>query len=542
MIALYCWAVGLLMYLCHCTHLPTAKEGVWNINPANSPGLYCNTHGLQYIVSSKRHRLISVRFSAFDKKGNAHVLSNNSDCGTWIMRSLSGSVTLHASYDGCYVYKQDNKNKMTISIEREYVSGKRMPPQIKELRCPILGALNRSTPELCSAIPHKERIACASSSITRDMCNKQECCFDDDQINPCYYGNKVTIQCSQEEISIAVSKDLTQPPLRLESIHTMKGKEAACSPIMRTSGLVLFQFNLSTCGTTSRDSDGIVHYENVMVADIDDVRNQNTTELSSLLRLHIQCSVDPSVLSTENAGTLIPSSPPSDAGSKPLTLQMRFAKDGLYLKYYTDGEYPVVKMPQDSIPIEVGILQSTELNYMVIFHQCWATPTEDPEHELKWPFLVNGCLFTGDNNEPQHVSPARYKRLNLPSRYQRFIININSVEPSLKMALGGLVYFHCRASECFHHVLDPCMPLCQERNRRSVSEPTTNMTILVSSKGPVYLSPAQESNIPGKGTPILNEALDKEWVRIVIVVSILSAILIVIYVIKRRSKTPNVDS
>ncbi|XP_063812328.1 zona pellucida sperm-binding protein 4-like [Pseudophryne corroboree] len=542
--AVHCCAVGLLMLLCHYTLLSTAEEGFWSINPPSIPGLYCTSQGFQYVVPTKRHRLISVKFSALDKKGSAQVLSNSRNCGTWILRNSSGSVTLHSSYDGCYVYEQDYNNKMMLLIERELVSGEWMHPQIKELKCPKLEALNRSAPDHCSVVPLKERIACAASPISRCMCTKQGCCFDsEDQINPCYYGHKVTVRCTKDAlISIAVSKDLTQPPLRLDSIHMMKGRDAACSPTLRTSGFVLFQFSLSACGTTSSERDGTVSYENIMVAETDNVRSQNVTaaELGSPLRLHIQCSLNPSVPSAQNTGVLVPSSPLPDAGPKPSTLQMRFAKDDLYMKYYIDGEYPVVKQPQDPIPVEVRILQSTELNFTLTLHQCWATPTEDSEHELKWLFLDNGCPFTGDNNMSQEISPATYNGLSFHSQYKRFLIHVNHTERSLKV--NGLVYFHCRASACPHDALEPCISLCQQGNQRPVREAARNMTILVSSKGPVYFPPAQESNMFGKGSPVPSEPMDKEWVRIVTVVGVLSVILGVIYVVKRRSRASDVKN
>ncbi|XP_069801033.1 uncharacterized protein [Dendropsophus ebraccatus] len=71
-----------------------------------------------------------------DKQGGAHVLSQQRDCGIWISRRHSGSVALHALYNGCYVYEQNDENVMRIMVKMKYNPGNWTIPQMKVLRCP----------------------------------------------------------------------------------------------------------------------------------------------------------------------------------------------------------------------------------------------------------------------------------------------------------------------------------------------------------------------------------------------------------------------
>ncbi|XP_075707328.1 zona pellucida sperm-binding protein 4-like [Rhinoderma darwinii] len=400
----------MMLLLDYCTLISSDGKGSWSINPIDSPGLICDPLGFHYTVYPKWNGHLSVKLTAFDQQGRAHVLSTHKACKTWIKRHPSGSVALRASYNGCYAYEENNENLMTISVEKEYIPGNWTFLQVKELRCPKLG---------------------------------------------------VTVRCTQDEhISIAISKDLTRPSLKLDSVHMIAGNEEACKPVLRTNGFILFQFSPSTCGITSKEIDGIVIYETIILANIDVTIPNDTSIRSSVpIRLHIHCSLVSSDLPTQNTGALI-QSPVTNGIPESFTLQMRFAEDYLYLKYY-DGDYPVVKLLEDFIPIEVLLLPKNDSNLTLALHECWATPTEDPNTVPQWPFLVNGCPFTGGHYKSYEVFPASPVGLQFQSHYKRLIVN--AVKPAETPLDGGLVYFHCRVFICLQSALDPCIPLCLQR-------------------------------------------------------------------------------
>lgn len=60
----------------------------------------------------------------------------------------------------------------------------------------------------------------------------------------------MTAQCTPDgQFSIAVSQDVTLPPLILDSVHLASGRSAGCVPVAQNNAFVLFQFPLSACGT-----------------------------------------------------------------------------------------------------------------------------------------------------------------------------------------------------------------------------------------------------------------------------------------------------
>ncbi|XP_077155526.1 zona pellucida sperm-binding protein 4-like [Ranitomeya variabilis] len=262
-----------LLLLYYCTLLWSAEEGSWSARPTHIPGLVCDSVGFHYTVYPKWNWHISMKLTAFDRQGGAHALSAQNDCGTWIIRRESGAVALHAFYNGCYVYEENDEHVMTILVEKEYSPGNWTFVQIKTLKCPKL---------------------------------------------------RVTIQCSQDELISVISKAFTRPQLKLDSVRLIMG-EATCKPVLKNNGFLMF--NLSTCGTTHKEVDGTAIYETVLLANIDLKTNNTSTKTSLPIRLHIQCSLGSSdVSTTEPTNALIPSPLPSDV-PKPLMLQMRLAKE-----------------------------------------------------------------------------------------------------------------------------------------------------------------------------------------------------------------------
>lgn len=61
----------------------------------------------------------------------------------------------------------------------------------------------------------------------------------------------MTSHCTQDGyFSIAVSRNVTSPPLLLNSVHLAFGNDHECHPVMATHAFVLFLFPFNSCGTT----------------------------------------------------------------------------------------------------------------------------------------------------------------------------------------------------------------------------------------------------------------------------------------------------
>ena len=60
-----------------------------------------------------------------------------------------------------------------------------------------------------------------------------------------------------------------------------------------------------------------------------------------------------------------------------------------YASYYTDAQYPVVKVLRDPVYLEVRIIGRTDPNLVLVLNDCWATNSADPMPLPQWPILFD---------------------------------------------------------------------------------------------------------------------------------------------------------
>uniref|UniRef100_A0A8D0HRV3 ZP domain-containing protein n=1 Tax=Sphenodon punctatus TaxID=8508 RepID=A0A8D0HRV3_SPHPU len=373
--------------------------------------LYCSlalVWGRQNGILQDPSLLHSSPSSPMTLYGRLHPLQNNSACGTWVAWAPDGSIKAGVSYAGCYGFQWNGYYLMVIGVEGRDATGDRLFHEEAVLRCPI------DLPG--KGLVDSDRLPCASQSITQAEYSG----------NPCYYGNTVTAHCTPEaQFIIAIARAVTLPPLILDSVHLVSGHGAGCAPVVRNNAFVLYQFPLSACGTTFQmDGDRVV-YENEVVADWDvRVWRLGSITRDSMFRLHVRCSYSTSsnyLPVSVQVFTLPP--PPAVSQPGPLTLELQIATEQHYGSYYTDQDYPVVKLLRDPIYVEVRILQRTDPSLALVLHHCWATPNANPQQQPQWPVLVDGCPYTGDNYQTQLVPVGADSSLKFPSHHQRFIIS-----------------------------------------------------------------------------------------------------------------------
>ncbi|XP_074844458.1 zona pellucida sperm-binding protein 4 [Carettochelys insculpta] len=456
--------------------------------------LFCGRKSLQFALPLNNDGRMSLEVTAWDTLGRLHTLQNDSTCGVWVLQTPEGAKKVDAAYDGCYVYEWNGNYVMVVGIEGTDAAGYRVFQEKRELKCPAAQpALDAPSPGICAAVLSQDRVPCAPSPITQGDCEERGCCYNPtDRLNPCYYGNTVTAQCTPDgQFSIVVSRDVTLPPLILESVHLASESGASCLPVVKNNAFVLFQFPLSACGTTFQNDGNQGSYENELVADKDvSTWRRASITRDSTFRLHVRCSYSTS-------GNFLPLSiqvftlPPPSAVSQPgpLSLELRIATDQGYGSYYADRDYPVVKVLRDPIYVEVRILQKTDPSLVLVLHQCWATPSTNPQQQPQWPILVDGCPYTGDNYQTQLVPVGAARGLQFPSHYQRFIIStFTFVDSASQQTLTGPVYLHCSASVCQPSLLSSCTTTCPAaaRGRRSTEHHLDGLSH-VTSQGPVIL-------------------------------------------------------
>ncbi|NWW73184.1 ZP4 protein, partial [Climacteris rufus] len=455
--------------------------------------LTCGQENLQLTLPLGWEGNASFVLATWDTEGKAHALQNDSDCGLLVSGTPDGSRKVLVSYAGCYVYEWDGNYLILVGLEETDAAGQKVLHEQTLLRCPMeLPALDAPSSSVCSAVPSQDRLLCASLPISQRDCEARGCCYDPrDRVKPCYFGNTVTAHCTPDgQFFIAVSRDVTLPPVALDSVQLASGHSAVCVPVMKNNVFVVYQFPLSACGTTFQVTGDQAIYENELVA----TRDVKTGSLGSItrdsvFRLHVRCSYSisgSSIPLSVQVFTLPPLPAVSQAG--PLSLELRIASDGSYTSYYTDSDYPVVKTLRDPVYAEVKILQRTDPDLILVLHHCWATPSIDPQQQLQWPVLVDGCPYAGDNYQTQLMPMSFASRLLFPSHYQRFILyTFTFVDSTSEEKLSGLVYLHCSASVCHQSVQQSCTTTCpaRARGKRSAKHPFQEGASHVSSKGPV---------------------------------------------------------
>lgn len=67
----------------------------------------------------------------------------------------------------------------------------------------------------------------------------------------------MTSRCSRDgHFAVAVARNVTSPPLLLDSVRLALGNDSECRPVVATPAFALFRFPFTACGTTRRVSRG----------------------------------------------------------------------------------------------------------------------------------------------------------------------------------------------------------------------------------------------------------------------------------------------
>ncbi|XP_041039276.1 zona pellucida sperm-binding protein 4-like [Carcharodon carcharias] len=303
------------------------------------------------------------------------------------------------------------------------------------------------------------------------------CCFDagSRDVPPCFYSLDNLPACTKDgRVLIAISKDLTLPPVNLTTVHLKDGHGAECSPIVVSVDTVLFQFAVTECGTTQR-LDGVnVVYETDVLAEFEILDAAlGSVSRDSPFRLHVQCSYTGSqeseVQLKPRVYTLSPPLPVTEAGI--LLLELRIARDAAYRSWYVATDYPIVSVLRESVFVEVRVLKRNDPTLVLVLNDCWATPSPEPYSGLRWDLLVNRCPFAGDNYKSRLVPVDAASHLRFPTHHHRFVVSTFTFwERVWARPLSGEVYFHCRAEVCHPSIRENCTAPCSPKRRRSADD------------------------------------------------------------------------
>nr|KAG8542087.1 hypothetical protein GDO81_027513 [Engystomops pustulosus] len=475
------WALWRLLLVCCCS-FQCLVSGIENFLDEFSD-LRCESRGMRFSLPSMPKEFASA-LMVLDSEGNSQDVRNDSRCGFWVEHDLDGSMTIAAAYDGCYVRREHEDYLMTLIVEQ--IKNGHVEHHKKDINCASLPVMDAPSPSDCAAIQRADRLQCANSSVPQDMCERLGCCFSPGDQPQCYYGKKLTAQCTDGQVLITLSKEITVPSLILDSASVLGVDPSSCLQMQtfKNSMFLMFQFPLS-CGGASQVSGNNIVYENTVQA-TRDVRTWQGSSITrdSTMRVTVRCSYSQTGYVPLQVEVLTLPPPLLVSTTGPLKLEMRIAKDEVYASYYIDNEYPVIKYLKEPIFLEVRILQRTDPSLILMLDNCWATSTADPTQQVQWPVLLNGCPFPGDAFQTKQLQVGGPSQLvPYPTHYQRFAVStFTFVDSQDQQPLGGLVYFHCSAVVCVPSATKSCSTSCGQRKRRDIKDDTEKMTV---SKGPV---------------------------------------------------------
>ncbi|XP_069043789.1 zona pellucida sperm-binding protein 4-like [Lepisosteus oculatus] len=260
----------------------------------------------------------------------------------------------------------------------------------------------------------------------------------------------------------------------------------------------MFKFPVSACGTRMRVEAGAVVYENLMNSSFE-VRPgpDGSITRDSAYRLFFQCRYADDELVPLQAVVYTVSPPPPAVAPGPLRVELQLARGEQYDSYYSEGDYPVTKVLQDPVYVEVHILQRTDPNIVLTLGDCWATSTPSPLSQPQWSLLVAGCPYRDDNYQTTLIPVGGSSGLLYPTHYQRFMVRMFTfVDPASQLPLKETVYIHCSAAVCQPTATDHCVPTCSRRRRAAAAHGGSSKDTAVVSSGEVILT---ASELPAQG-------------------------------------------
>ncbi|KAM9733327.1 zona pellucida sperm-binding protein 4-like isoform 2-T3 [Menidia menidia] len=286
--------------------------------------------------------------------------------------------------------------------------------------------------------------------------------------------------CNKSGFNITIPRKVTDPPLNLDAVGVASHQGPNCKPQRRSAEAVTFSFPFTDCGTQSTIADGnITYWTNI---EVKQHPHKGVIFRHTPFHLTVRCTF--ALTQMTQVGITVHQSAseyPSTLMNKGmLRTQMRFAKDSSYRSFHSSTDPPVVSELGQPVYVEV-LVKHDDKDLELLLEDCWATPTEDPDHPLRWNLLFKGCPFTGDSHRTV-VLPVSSKDIAYPALHKWFAIKMFSFVRF--QAFENLVFLHCnveicKGPNCLHH--------CSNGKRHQRISPEMEQSILPSvvSSGPL---------------------------------------------------------
>ncbi|XP_035025119.1 zona pellucida sperm-binding protein 4 [Hippoglossus stenolepis] len=352
-------------------------------------------------------------------------------------------------------------------------------------------------------VEDREKIQCGTPDIEATQCENINCCFNGQQ---CYYGKAVTVQCTRDgQFVVVVARDATLPHIDVDSISLLEDNDPSCSPVDFTVAFAIFQFPMTACGTTIKEEDDYVVYENHMSSSYEvGVGPRGSITRDSHFELLFQCRYSGTAVEAlvMEVNDIPPPMPVAAAG--PLRVELRLGNgqcyskgcvedEAAYTSFYTAADYPITKVLKESVYVEVHILERADPNIILNLEHCWATSTSNPDSLPQWDLLTSGCPYNDDRYLTKLVPVDSSSGLQYPSHHKRFIMQMFAfVDQNSYIPQRDTVFIHCASSVCYPSSTESCEQSCHRQRRAVVSKVSSDQRAVVSSGGVIL---TEEANL-----------------------------------------------
>ncbi|XP_017579447.1 zona pellucida sperm-binding protein 4-like isoform X2 [Pygocentrus nattereri] len=137
-------------------------------------------------------------------------------------------------------------------------------------------------------------------------------------------------------------------------------------------------------------------------------------------------------------------------------------REAPFRNFYEDQLHPTMHTLGEPVFVEIFVLKREDKDLVLLLHDCWATPSADPQDERRWDLLREGCPqrradYSVEVLEVQPGDGVKFPDLHkwLKIKMFSFVEREDAFES---------VYLHCDIEVCKGA---PCRRTCNRKKRQS---------------------------------------------------------------------------
>ncbi|MCI4385688.1 hypothetical protein PGIGA_G00053640 [Pangasianodon gigas] len=266
-----------------------------------------------------------------------------------------------------------------------------------------------------------------------------------------------TIICTAKNMFTQISKDFTQPVPTYIYVQDEHGQyrnarkiAGRCSyGITETPDFIIICVSHSSCHVQKTVHGGkVTFWVNIVVVKLPRSK-QGSIFRDPFFKLTVSCTY--ALLNTSSSTSVEIRAPILTTASVlkkegMLRAQMRFATDSSFRSFYKIQAPPVMHTLGEPVFVEVFVLKHEDKDLELVLNECWATPSPDPQDELRWNLLHRGCPRQDDNYNVEVLEVQPGDGVKYPKLHKWLKITMFSFTESEDIYES--VYLHCDAEVC----------------------------------------------------------------------------------------------